>query len=58
MVELNASEVIERLQELVELHGDLNVGISIWDNECYFHRCADAHEVDYDPHYKEFCIKE
>jgi len=55
---MTASEVVERLQELIELHGDLNVGISIWDNECYFDRCADAHEVDYDPHYKEFCIKE
>lgn len=50
---MNASELIERLQELIELHGDLSIGIRI-DNgvEC----CADAYYVEYDDRFKEFCI--
>ena len=53
---MTASEVVERLQKLIELHGDLNVGISIYDTEYDFDRCGDAYAVDYDPIYKEFCI--
>lgn len=53
---MKAREVVGLLQKLIELHGDLNVSISIYDTEYDFDRCADACEVDYDPEYKEFCI--
>ena len=49
---MKASELIEQLQKLIELHGDLNIGISIDD----WNSCADAYYVDYDTKYKEFCI--
>lgn len=53
---MKASELIERLQELIELHGDLSIGISIYDWGNGFDRCANAYYVDYDTRYKEFCI--
>ena len=50
---MNASELIERLQELIELHGDHSIGIRI-DND--FGSCANVYWVEYDERYNEFCI--
>lgn len=50
---MNASELIERLQKLIELHGDLSIGIRI-DND--FGCSANAYYVEYDDRFKEFCI--
>ena len=50
---MNASELIERLQKLIELHGDLSIGIRIEQDIEYL---ADAYYVEYDDRFKEFCI--
>ena len=54
---MKASEIIERLQELIKKHGDCDVGIYIEDDEYNYEHCADISEIDYESRIKEFSIR-